>query len=549
MARAQKAEARQATHPYLLAIIDGNDLCFRGRAIKAGPEQAIDVANSIVREMRDHANLHHKYNLPQKIVSIVQIYVDLERLVEELVRAEAIDDDLQLYRFVKALNSQPNISVIDCEYYLVQSKIQAAYELQSENCHCQHITLALGPTSTYYSTLEEYSGDEYTMLKTSLIKPGGGLPAQYDLPFHTTRFSSMHDLPLIPLIGDAVSELSPAVVTNTAHVMDRLVVSDFIKSPRHESASSSGDGRGSDKKRLSQAGSVPSVPSSHTSYGPVRSDTATSLHNQCHVENSPSRQHDWEIETYHDIVNHNFPSNPSRPLFANQVGTQNHVNEQDFPPLPTGPENDFRRRRSSGSSQHSDRQHRSGEVRRRRAASSTSSRDRKDYNNSPSPALSLLPALPLRNDILRNQKGQRLDARLPDASTVANRAFGSRTQRKKLCNTFHLEGSCRSNRCQFDHNPTTPDVLLVLLHKAREIPCVVGHGCEAFECCNGHYCQKCVSGFNRDQHRSYCAFRKVGLKVNDLRLDHTRTIRCPKLEHETGPSYHSGAFDDVSWCD
>lgn len=546
MKRAQKAEERQTAHPYLLAVLDGNDLCFRTRYIQA-EDGANEAVTSLVREMRAHANLHHKYDLPKSIAVVVQIYVDLERLAEDLVTAEAIPEVNDLYAFTKALNSQPHISVIDCDHDNVQEKVKTAYELHLENCHCQHVVLGLGPSSEYYGVLEEYADDEYTMLKTSLIKPGGGLPGQYNLPFNVARLSAMHDVPLIPQFGDTVSDLQPAPIISaspfraTQRQQDptpmqarlEIISESTTKSPTLHAPHSDK----SEHKVSSQSGSVRSFPSSHTSSADREHDTApkhasntTSSHSSAprhhHASDSPSRQHDWEIESQLSKLPDKLPSN--------KWPDQREDNPADYPPLPIPAKAPSHAR------------HLSGAARRQAAVRSAWRGGRRRVPASPSPehgcasppkviptrapppiSPSLyMPDIPLRNDVIRNKYGQRLDHPLPAATSDDHQAFAARSRQWKLCNRHHLTGSCTAVRCQFDHSAILYGVLIVLLHKARERPCVHGSDCHEHECPDGHVCPWKQHGFEKHGLHGYCPFKRVGIDVTDLRPDDSKTIRA-----------------------
>lgn len=147
----------------------------------------MEAADLLVKEIREHAHLHHKNDLPRSITVVGQIFLSIDRLAHDLLAAEAIPSQQTLRDFLRHLSSQPFISVNNCEADAVQSKVTEAYELHLENCHCQHTIIALGPASEYYSTLAEYAEDELTLLKTSLIKPGGGFPRRI---FHSLSLSS-----------------------------------------------------------------------------------------------------------------------------------------------------------------------------------------------------------------------------------------------------------------------------------------------------------------------------------------------------------------------
>jgi hypothetical protein len=139
MKRAQRAEAKLAVHPYILALINGNHLWFRHRFSRS--DRCAEVIDSLVHEMREHAQTKH--TLPKSIPALVQIFVDLKQLGDELKATESGSGGTDMLKFIQSLNSQQHVSVIVCDSTAVQQKLRTAYELNVENCHCQHVTLAL----------------------------------------------------------------------------------------------------------------------------------------------------------------------------------------------------------------------------------------------------------------------------------------------------------------------------------------------------------------------------------------------------------------------
>lgn len=90
-----------------------------------------------------------------------------------------------------------------------------------------------------------------------------------------------------------------------------------------------------------------------------------------------------------------------------------------------------------------------------------------------------------------NRAGQRLDPSIPRPSADAWAAFTRRVQGAKLCNDFHLKGSCpRGDDCEFDHDEVDDNVLLVLRSLARSLPCPRKSACRDAGCVNGHICLK-----------------------------------------------------------
>lgn len=247
--RARETEERQNAKPYLIALFDGNGLCFVNRLVQAGRSGAEEAARNLAKDLREHGHQHHKNDLPRTVAVVVQIFLSVDRLANDLIKAEVVKGKQELDVFLRNLVSQSGIFVNDCHADAVQSRLTEAYELNLENCHCQHAILALGPGSTYYETLAEYTEDEYTKRKTSLIRPGGGFPED-DLPFHLAQLSDMHNVPITPPVRDTSSELRPSTTllvdcaANTPPTSLVSLTSAIVNSPRRSSsAATSSDGK------------------------------------------------------------------------------------------------------------------------------------------------------------------------------------------------------------------------------------------------------------------------------------------------------------------
>lgn len=89
-----------------------------------------------------------------------------------------------------------------------------------------------------------------------------------------------------------------------------------------------------------------------------------------------------------------------------------------------------------------------------------------------------------------NKDGYRLDPELVPASDSANDELHERCKTRKLCNNFHLKGSCPGDPCEFDHSQIDDDLRLALSNIARSIPCVKKGACRRINCFKGHACQR-----------------------------------------------------------
>lgn len=85
-----------------------------------------------------------------------------------------------------------------------------------------------------------------------------------------------------------------------------------------------------------------------------------------------------------------------------------------------------------------------------------------------------------------NRKEERLDEPLPVRDRASAEALDARTRKsgKKLCNNYHLGGSCIQGKfCNFQHEPKlSPGQLTALRYKARSLACNNRY-CEDIDCC------------------------------------------------------------------
>ncbi|KAL2135303.1 hypothetical protein VTI74DRAFT_9071 [Chaetomium olivicolor] len=122
----------------------------------------------------------------------------------------------------------------------------------------------------------------------------------------------------------------------------------------------------------------------------------------------------------------------------------------------------------------------------------------------------LLLGLPRKSDIpdgyvpVNNNK-HRIDAYLPTPSAETMSRLKTRVAKRRVCNSFHLNGSCDAgDRCEYDHEPLDADLLTALEPLARTQPCTRRGECRLDTCTHGHICQNMEC-----KHRggkAYCRF-------------------------------------------
>ncbi len=103
--------------------------------------------------------------------------------------------------------------------------------------------------------------------------------------------------------------------------------------------------------------------------------------------------------------------------------------------------------------------------------------------------------LPKKDDIPAglvavNKNNYRIDPQLPVVAPEVMNRLMARVDRRRVCNSFHLSGSCDSgDRCAFDHEPLDDDCLPALESLALSQPCTRRGGCRLDGCTHGHICQ------------------------------------------------------------
>ncbi|KAF2036737.1 hypothetical protein EK21DRAFT_106053 [Setomelanomma holmii] len=110
-----------------------------------------------------------------------------------------------------------------------------------------------------------------------------------------------------------------------------------------------------------------------------------------------------------------------------------------------------------------------------------------------------------------NAGGYRLDTISSPPSKSDWDLYQARIKHRKLCNAFHLRGSCNDARCEFDHSAISPDILKCLQFLLMEWPCRQKGDCRRSDCYNGHVCQK---GACRRRKFTTCNFPHNAHKVD-----------------------------------
>lgn len=96
---------------------------------------------------------------------------------------------------------------------------------------------------------------------------------------------------------------------------------------------------------------------------------------------------------------------------------------------------------------------------------------------------------PNRAIVLLNLNDERIDAALGKLDPEAERSLRKRGEQGRPCHDYHLRGVCYTSSCAYNHEPRlSPQEMVALRHRARNLPCVKGSSCRAPDCWYGHMC-------------------------------------------------------------
>ncbi|KAK3306024.1 uncharacterized protein B0T15DRAFT_216339 [Chaetomium strumarium] len=134
-----------------------------------------------------------------------------------------------------------------------------------------------------------------------------------------------------------------------------------------------------------------------------------------------------------------------------------------------------------------------------------------------------------------NKSNYRLDPYLELVEDDAMRRLKARIEKHRLCNNFHLQGSCDAgDRCEYDHQPLEPELLQALESLARNQPCTRRGSCRLQGCNHGHICQtpEC-------RHRGGKAYCKIPHAAHLEDLECARYV--PGVTKQDGKTANSGS--------
>lgn len=161
-----------------------------------------------------------------------------------------------------------------------------------------------------------------------------------------------------------------------------------------------------------------------------------------------------------------------------------------------------------------------------------------------------IKALPRKEDIPEgliavNKNKFRLDPYIPPPSAEAVAELRARINRQRICNNFHLNGSCEGD-CGFDHTPLDPELRRALECLARSQPCPRRGTCRKATCTHGHICQ--VADCRHRGGKNFCklpyAAHSEDLAVASYLPAESRPRHSRQMSNANGSANGGGSFRD-----
>ncbi|RMZ74557.1 Zinc finger CCCH-type [Pyrenophora seminiperda CCB06] len=454
-------------NPYVLVLVDGNDYVFNDELISDKEEGGMRAAR-----MLSDAVEKYLHNIPHARNGrvIVRIYADLTTLSKQLAKSKVVGLEKRSISsftagFTRALSLFDFVDALDEEG--TRFKITEQFKIASEDTSCSHIIFAGCHDSAYLSQLVPYSGirDKFT-----LVQSAGWNPEFQQFNLNVTQFPTLFRWSELPVAAPTNKAGTPMFKQKVATPKLILLPGASVRKEswrRDRSVSGTESPAGDISPRTNGFGEQDRVgweersAYTHTGKGKgAQKDNPVCKYFQkgvCRYGNKCSFQHtpkglDGSDNTNGKGVNgsHNAPSGPSTQFSSAQ-------SSQALP-----------------------------------SRSSQAYMDRGDLS-------SVLPVSIIPGFVPVNKSLKRLDMYLATPTQQSWKKYHARFQQARPCNTFHLQGSCATYSCPYDHSPLDPETKHVLEYVVKCSPCPEKGECRADDCIYGHLCQRdgCIGkGFN-----------------------------------------------------
>ncbi|KAK7757078.1 hypothetical protein SLS62_001096 [Diatrype stigma] len=451
----------QERNPFVLVLVDGDGYVFEDDLVRDGTEggsRAAKRLNDMVKHSLRRKGLEH-------CEVMVRVYANLVGLSKTLYKAGLCGPEKRsLAPFTAGFNRSYGLNDFVDAGELKENadfKLRAMLRLYAENSQCKHIYFAACHDVGYIAELTPYRGnrERFTLVSTTSL--------QFHSEFQRLAMN-IEELPTvfrtIPLDSTSTyyrpggppsgpNNKSPAVATQSPIVLpvqtnDGQKICQFYQIGKCKYGKGCKnqhvDARQQQQQQQQQQPSVPFHMSrasrsdsdfggsnfGGSNFGSGRTGTAAvELPATTNIRDSSTRDRDGAVSDSSSTTHKNNNNN------SNSNSNSNNSNYNDFSLLPKSDE---------------------------------------------------IP----RGCVALNPTDHRLDAYIPAPTGEAQARLKARSERRKLCNTRHLTGSCDNEHCEYDHSPLPDELRPALELWSRSMPCPKRGVCRNAGCVYGHVCQR-----------------------------------------------------------
>ncbi|KAI4718384.1 hypothetical protein E4T48_05388 [Aureobasidium sp. EXF-10727] len=144
--------------PFVLALIDGNELIFRNTLLSQGDQGGRHAAQALFQAINMYT-FSTIATLPAHSEVVVRVFVDLEELCSLCLRAGMVDQGSQIKAFVRGFcHDKPLFDFIDVGMKgraVVFDKMEDNLNMNISNTHCKHILVGCEDGEIYAPMLKQ----------------------------------------------------------------------------------------------------------------------------------------------------------------------------------------------------------------------------------------------------------------------------------------------------------------------------------------------------------------------------------------------------------
>ncbi|GAB7357770.1 hypothetical protein MBLNU459_g0419t1 [Dothideomycetes sp. NU459] len=182
------------SNPFILVLIDGEDLIFRNSFLRDGDVGGRRVAQLFHKTINEFV-FSSINDLPVDVKIVVRMFIDMDTLTQTFLKAGIVDAPVKLKSFVRGFNQDKNLfDIIDVGNFgreTIIDKVEENLEMHTYNFQCRQIILGCSDHEIYPRVLKKVSADKACHSRIVLLS---GTPLDKDfaaLPFLTTSMGTI----------------------------------------------------------------------------------------------------------------------------------------------------------------------------------------------------------------------------------------------------------------------------------------------------------------------------------------------------------------------